>query len=328
VTEKNRPAPDTTGREIATTRIFNAPREMLWCAMTNPLHLVNWWGPHGFTTTVEEMDVRPGGAWNLTMHGPDGAEYPNRSVFTEVVEPEKIVFVHGGARKGGGPDANFVGTWLFEKIDEERTRVTVRMVFETPEERDLVAKEYGAVEGLGQTLSRLEEGLQSSDHLIARVFDAPRARLWKMFTDPVHLARWWGPCKLETIIEQLDPRVGGRYKFVMQAPDGTRYPMKGVYREVVEPEKLVYSVDVSEHPPEWHAAILKNLPPGTARDSVGELSTTIIFTELGTRTRVTIRSTFESSALRNAFTRIGMTKGWSQSLDKLAEQLAKGGTGA
>ncbi len=73
MSEKNKPASATADREISTTRIFKASREMLWGAMTNPLHLVNWWGPHGFTTTVEEMELRPGGAWNLTMRGPDGA---------------------------------------------------------------------------------------------------------------------------------------------------------------------------------------------------------------------------------------------------------------
>lgn len=320
--EKNRNVPDTTGREISTTRVFNAPREMLWCAMTNPLHLVNWWGPRGFTTTVEEMDVRPGGAWNLTMHGPDGAVYPNRSVFTEVVEPERIVFVHGGARKGGGPDANFVGTWLFEKIDEERTRVTVRMVFETPEERDLVAREYGAVEGLEQTLGRLQEGLAGTDHVITRVFAAPREVMWKAWTDPQALAQWWGPRKITTTVAQMDVRPGGSYKYTMQMADGTKYPMKGVYREVVEPKRLVYSVDVSEHPPEWTAAILANLPPGSPA-TIGEMSHTVTFEKEGGGTRLTIRTGFASSALRNSFTRIGMTEGWSQSLDKLAEQVVK-----
>ncbi len=325
--EKNKPATETSDREITTTRIFKASREMLWCAMTNPLHLVNWWGPHGFTTTVEEMELRPGGAWNLTMRGPDGALYPNRSVFTEVVEPEKIVFVHAGAREGGGPDANFVGTWLFEKIDEERTRVTVRMVFETARQRDVIAKEYGAVQGLEQTLDRLQEGLAGRDFVITRVFDCPRELMWKMWTDPQHLARWWGPRKLSTRVEALEPRVGGEYQFVMELPDGTRYPMKGVYREVVEPERLVYTVDTSGHPAEWRAAILQQLPPGSKQE-IGPGSHTVTFAKEGTKTRLTIRCSFASTELRNAFTRMGMTGGWSQSLDKLAEQVANGGAGA
>jgi uncharacterized protein YndB with AHSA1/START domain len=323
VTEKNKTTPvDTTDREISTTRIFNASREMLWCAMTNPLHLVNWWGPNGFITTVEEMDVRPGGAWNLTMRGPDGTLYPNRSIFTEVVEPERIVFVHGGGKKGG-PEAQFVGTWLFETVGENKTKVTVRMVFETKDARDAVAREYGAVEGLQQTLNRLQAGLEGKDFLITRVFAAPREMVWKAWTDPKALAQWWGPRKLTTTVEQMDVRPGGAYKFVMQIPDGPRYPMKGIYREVVEPERIVYTVDTSEHPPEWHEMILKNLPPGSPLKRVGSGFHTITFAEQDGKTRVTIRATFESTDLRNAFTRMGMTTGWSQSLDKLAEQVEK-----
>jgi len=60
--------------------------------MTEPQHVVNWWGPRGFTTTIQEMDVRPGGVWKHIMHGPDGANYPNHSVFREVVAPERLVF--------------------------------------------------------------------------------------------------------------------------------------------------------------------------------------------------------------------------------------------
>jgi uncharacterized protein YndB with AHSA1/START domain len=73
-------------------RVFNAPRELVWKAWTDPLHVVHWWGPRGFTTTVETMDVRPGGIWKHVMHGPDGANYPNWCVFSDVVEPERIVF--------------------------------------------------------------------------------------------------------------------------------------------------------------------------------------------------------------------------------------------
>ncbi|HKS90588.1 MAG TPA: SRPBCC domain-containing protein, partial [Tepidiformaceae bacterium] len=63
------------GREIVITRVFDAPREMVWDAWTDARQIVKWWGPRGFTLTVEEMDVRPGGVWRSTMHGPDGTKY-------------------------------------------------------------------------------------------------------------------------------------------------------------------------------------------------------------------------------------------------------------
>ena len=77
-------ASDFTDREIVLTREFNAPRAVVFEAWTNPKQLPHWWGPKGFTTTVHEMDVRPGGVWRLTMRGPDGRDYHNRIVFVEV----------------------------------------------------------------------------------------------------------------------------------------------------------------------------------------------------------------------------------------------------
>jgi uncharacterized protein YndB with AHSA1/START domain len=67
-------------REIVITRVFDAPRELLWNAWTDPRQVVRWWEPRGFTTTVHEMDVRPGGRWAQTMHEPDGTDYPGESV--------------------------------------------------------------------------------------------------------------------------------------------------------------------------------------------------------------------------------------------------------
>ena len=94
----------TADREIVITRVFDAPRELTWQAMTDPNHVVQWWGPNGFTTTIQEMDFRRGGRWTLVMHGPDGTDYPNHSTFQEIIYPERIVYTHGGA-KAGGPEA-------------------------------------------------------------------------------------------------------------------------------------------------------------------------------------------------------------------------------
>jgi uncharacterized protein YndB with AHSA1/START domain len=149
---------ENVGREIFIEREFNAPRELVWEAMTNPTHVVNWWGPRGFTTTIEEMDVRPGGVWKHVMHGPDGANYPNESVFKEVVKPERIMYSHGGRREGG-PGVSFVATWSFDALAADKTRVTIRMVFPSSSDRDFVVREFGAVEGGKQTLERLGEHL-------------------------------------------------------------------------------------------------------------------------------------------------------------------------
>jgi len=154
---KGTPAEDTAERQIVITRVFDAPRELVWEAWTNPQHVVKWWGPKGFTTTIEEMDVRPGGVWRHIMHGPDGTDYPNNSVFTEVVKPERIVYSHGGGKKGG-PGVHVEATWSFE-AQGEKTKVTMRMLFPSGTEHDRVIREYGAIEGGNQTLERLAEHL-------------------------------------------------------------------------------------------------------------------------------------------------------------------------
>jgi uncharacterized protein YndB with AHSA1/START domain len=93
---------DSADREIVITRVVKAPRALAWQAVTDPRHVMHWCGPRGFTNTIEEMDARPGGAWQHIMRGPDGVEYPNRSMFTEVAKPERLVFQHGVGREGAG----------------------------------------------------------------------------------------------------------------------------------------------------------------------------------------------------------------------------------
>ncbi len=158
MSQKNEGQLSGSGRDIVVSRVFDAPRELLWKAMTDPGHVVHWWGPRGFSLTIGEMTVAPGGVWNHVLHGPDGTEYPNRSVFSEVVEPERIVLSQFGGRKGG-PQVTFVSTWTFEDLGNGRTRLTLRSVFPTADERDNMERAYKAVEGGRQTLERLAEHL-------------------------------------------------------------------------------------------------------------------------------------------------------------------------
>ncbi|MCE0499599.1 MAG: SRPBCC domain-containing protein [Methylacidiphilales bacterium] len=323
---KNKSAADTADHEITSSRVFNAPRELVWRAMTDPQHVVHWWGPRGFTTTITEMDVRPGGVWKHVMHGPDGTDYPNQSVFQEVVAPERIVYTHGGHRPGD-PEVNFTSTWIFEALDAERTRVTVRMVFPTAAERDRVARDYGAVEGLSQTLARLgerlatQEGAADGEYVISRVFNAPREMVFKAWTDSKQMAQWWGPRALTVPVCELDAKTGGAFRIVMRRPDGTDYPYKGVYREIVPNERIIFIGDTSEHPAHWHELVQKNLPGGKNRP-IGMLLNIVTFEEIEGKTRLTVRMRFDAAEMRDAFVKIGMNEGWSQSFDRLGELLA------
>ncbi|MGX4588322.1 SRPBCC family protein [Paenibacillus chitinolyticus] len=135
--------------ELVTTREYDVPRELVFRAWTTPELLARWWGPKGFTNTFHECDIRPGGTWILTMHGPDGTDYPNRSVFVEVVAPERVVLDHLSGHE-------FRLTGAFEDLDG-RTKVTFRQRFKVKEEFE-EAKPY-CVEANEQNLDRLGEVL-------------------------------------------------------------------------------------------------------------------------------------------------------------------------
>jgi uncharacterized protein YndB with AHSA1/START domain len=139
-------------REIRITRVFDAPRTLVFEAWTDPAHVAHGWGPAGFTVTTHQIEVRPGGLWRFVMHGPDGVDYDNQIVYLEIVRPERLVYTHGSG-KADDPD-DFQVTATFDEHDGQ-TRLTMQMLFPSAEVRDRTLKEYGALEGANQTLDRL-----------------------------------------------------------------------------------------------------------------------------------------------------------------------------
>lgn len=156
MSEVKKKTDDSLSKEIVTTRILNFPREHVFKAWENPLHLARWWGPKGFTNTFQEFNMQPGGTWDFVMHGPDGTNYKNKSVFVEIVKPEKIEFCHVS-----GPVFRVQVT--FEAMPDKyktmvmakrRTKIIFRMIFDSVEECQKV-KQY-AVNANEQNLDKLE----------------------------------------------------------------------------------------------------------------------------------------------------------------------------
>jgi len=145
-----------TDKELAAIRFFKAPRNLVWEMWTNAEHITHWWGPNGFSTTTYKMELKPGGVWRFVMHGPDGRDYQNKIIYIDVVEPELLVYKHSGAEDT--EDIHFHVTVNFDE-DGSETKVTMKMVFDTAEELERVSREFGAIEGLKQTLTRLGEYL-------------------------------------------------------------------------------------------------------------------------------------------------------------------------
>jgi uncharacterized protein YndB with AHSA1/START domain len=139
---------NTADREIRISKVLSAPVELVWEVWIDPDHLKNWWGPDGFTNTISRMDFWPGGEWEFVMHGPDGTNYKNRSIFREIVKHEKIVYEHASAPK-------FLTTITFEP-QGDKTKIDWHMVFETREQYIQTVKTFKADEGLKQNVARME----------------------------------------------------------------------------------------------------------------------------------------------------------------------------
>jgi uncharacterized protein YndB with AHSA1/START domain len=141
---------------------------------------------------------------------------------------------------------------------------------------------------------------------IIRVFDAPRALVWRAWSDPKMLAQWFGPRGFTSSVPTWDLRVGGALRIVMHGPDGNDYPMKGVFREVVAPERLVFS----------------NIAIDKDGNHLLEGETTVIFSELGGKTKMVLKTHAVGRVAIAKQMLAGMEMGWKQSIDKLAELVA------
>jgi uncharacterized protein YndB with AHSA1/START domain len=305
---------DAADHEIVVSRLFDAPRELVFEVWTDVEHKSQWWGPNGFTTTTQEYDFRPGGVWQHTMHGPDGADYPGKTIFTEIVRPEFISYKHGGG-KLDGRDISFQGTVTFE-AEGDKTFVTLRMVFPTAEERDFCLHEHKADEGGEQTLARLADYLAKPPAAagytlhISRMFDAPRDLVYKAFTDPAMLAEWMGPRGFRAMDIEYDVRAGGKWRARLHrtssdvgcdAGDATDLWMGGTYFEIAPPERLVYTFA-------WENRI----------DSPAQETTcTVTFRELEGKTVMD----FKQGLFDSAEDRDGHNVGWSSSFDRFAQFL-------
>ncbi len=302
------PTANASDREIVATRLFDAPRQIVFQMWTDPKHIVNWWGPRGFTTTIHEMDVRPGGVWQFVMHGPDGTDYNNKIIYRDVESPELITYSHVS-----GPV--FDVTVTFTEVDD-KTSVTMRMLFESAAQRNKVAEEFGAVEGLHQTLDRLvEEVLGDSSFVISRTFDASRDLLFRVWTESEHLQHWFAPKGFSVFHCTNDPRPGGVMHYGMRSEDGTVIWGKWVYHEITPPERLVFVDSFSDEQANVTRHPLASMWPL-------EILSTVRFTERDGRTTVTVEwvpwtaTEEERQAFREGHP--SMLEGWTGTLDYLS----------
>ncbi|MGC4029917.1 MAG: SRPBCC family protein [Steroidobacteraceae bacterium] len=300
--------------QIRLTRVYDAPVRAVWDAWTVPEQVEKWWGPRGFTLTTHSKDLRAGGTWRYTMHGPDGTDYPNVTRYL-VVEPQrKLVYDHGGTDER--PPLFRVTVTFAEK--DGRTTMEMISTLPTPEAAAQMAKFIQQAGGnatwdrLAEHLARTSTGMQN--FVINRSFDAPVARVFEMWVSPQHLARWLPPAGATLHFLRPDIAPGRSAFFVITGAQGATH-VRTEYLAIEPPRRIVYTqqfVDEQEQPAP---------APGTDAWPQTLRNTVLFMEEAPGRTRVTVTSEPDAAAAGevDAFVRErpGMTLGWTGSFDAL-----------
>lgn len=301
--------------EIRITRIYDAPVKMVWEAWTDPDQVAQWWGPRGFTLTTHSKELRPGGIWSYTMHGPDGVDYPNKTLYHVVEKHSRLVYDHGG--NDDRPPLFRVNVDFTET--KGKTKMEMRMTLPTPEAAEETRK-FIKKAGGDATWDRLAEYLEQESSgkdqfVINRSFAAPIDQMFELWTDPKHFSQWLAPTGFDMSFIRADIKAGGGTFYRMSNESLEMYG-RAHYLEIERPRRIVYTQqfcdeneNISRHPlaPTWPETML----------------TTVTLTEEGpAQTRVTIQWEVHGEATpeeRDVFNKAkgGMTQGWTGSFDKL-----------
>ena len=310
--------------EIAITRVYDAPIQLVWDAWTDPKQVAQWWGPRGFTLTTHSKDLRPGGSWVYTMHGPDGVDYPNKVQYIEVEPCARLVYDHG---ENDDLPPLFRVTVVFTDL-QGKTKMDMRMTLPTPEAAE-ETKRYIKKAGGNSTWDRLAEYLEKETSskdvfVITHTFEAPIDLVFEMWADPRHLSQWLPPKGFTMRFIEPDIREGSITFWSMTDGGEVTFHGRSEYLEIDRPHRIVYTQwfcdeqgNVSRHPlsPIWPETMLTNV----------ELAA-----ESPSRTRVTVTWEIHGAATPEETAEFeneksGMTQGWTGSFEKLEAYLERVG---
>jgi len=315
---KNKP------NEFTITRLYDAPLAAVWDAWTDPAQVAQWWGPRGFTITTHSKDLRPGGHWHYTMHGPDGVDYINKTKYFEVEEHAKLVYDHGGNDEQA---PLFRVTVLFAEVDG-KTKMEMTMALPTPEAvveiRKFIKKASGE-----STWDRLAEYLEKEatgkeQFVINRTFAAPLDIVFQMWTDPTHFAAWLPPTGFTMQFLKCDIRPGGGAFYCMTGAGDVKMYGRTHYLEIEKPHRIIYTQqfcdeheNISRHPmaPTWPETMLTVVQ--FAAEDAEHTRVTVTWEPYGAVTPAELETFVKARA--------GMTQGWTGSFDKFDEYLAQHG---
>jgi uncharacterized protein YndB with AHSA1/START domain len=312
----------TDAPEIRGTRLFDAPRALVFDAFTCADRLARWFGPKGFALTTQSFEFAPDGVWRFVMHGPDGRDYENKIIFREILRPERISYIHPGDE---GDDPARKETTISFSQEGDQTRIDWRMRFPTLVARDQAARDYGVATGLAENLGRLGDFVEESAgpvFIASCSFAASRNSLWKALTESERMAQWFGPKGVPVVASQMDFRPGGSYHYGLRTPDGGAMWGLFDYREIAAPTRIILVASFSDE------------NRGLTRHPLSEtwplkVETTYLFadaenggSELTLRARPFEASAEEIATFAGALA--AMENGWAGTFEQLGAYLARG----
>ncbi len=295
--------------QLTVRRTFDAPRERVWRAFVDPDEFAQWFVPEEMEAEVRAFDPVPGGEMSVTWTA-DEHQMDNEGTFEEVVEHERIVTV--------------------EEIEGGELRLTCEFLDVDDGMEVVVTQEFpgpvpdGADEGWAAILDNLEEVLETMTEsrtgetrltvepdrhaiTVSRDFDAPPERVFEAHVDPTAIPEWWGPRRYETVVDEMDTRPGGRWRFLNRDPDGNEHAFHGVYHDVVAPERVVQTFEYEGTP--GHVSL-----------------ETATFEDVDEQTRLTVTTVFQCVEDRDAMVESGMEDGLRETWERLAELVESAGT--
>ncbi len=308
--KKNKP------NEIYINRIYDAPVKDVWEAWTDPKKAAMWWGPRGFTITTHSKDLRVGGHWKYTMHGPDGVNYPNNTIYYEVEKYSKLVYDHGG---NDDQPPLFRVTVLFHEV-KGKTEMEMTMAVASAEAAIEIKKHIKQANG-NSTWDRLAEYLSKESSgkeqfVINRSFNAPIEVVFDVWTDRKHFEKWLPPTGFTMTFFKADIKPGGSTFYMMSNDAGVKMYGRAKYLEVSRPDLIIYTqqfCDENEKParhpmaPTWPETMLTKVQ--LASEGPNETRVTITWEVVGDYTAEELQTFING--------RTGMTMGWTGSFDKL-----------
>ena len=301
---------------------FDAPRHLVYQIYTDPKLIPDWWGPRNLTTKVEKMEARPGGSYRYIQHDPQNNAYIFHGIY-HTIQPEKLII--STFEWEGMPDHVCLATTKFDERDG-KTIVTQQNVFQSVEDRDGMIQtgmEKGLVEGyerFNEVLDRMRTGERMGDVMayqhtdggsltITRVFNAPPDALWCRWTDPEEYMCWFGPKDYTAPYAKFDLRPGGKYLTSMRGPDGKDIWSTGIYKEIVEPNRLVMTDSFADE----HRNIVPASYYGMQGDFPMEMGVELTLKDVGGKTMLTL----EHCGLPEGEIIERTRQGWVESFDKL-----------